>query len=303
MTKFSNLIYLHQIFYQTKQCGNLDSSLIPFDNSLNPRPEWHEYHTFLTEYESNNFDENAYYGYVSWKFQQKTGVTGEEFLGFVRSNPGADVYFINPFHSYSLCFKNVWTQGEYFHPGLIEIADEAFHAIDWDFSLQDMVNDESDTAFCNYWVAKPDFWREYVPIIKQLLDLATYLDRSSLTAKLNIPVPRHASATYLTFILERVFSSLLWKNSINACAYHFSEDWLRQRYGILYEHIPMMRSLKSREKMRKISIADQDLVDAYRRLFIQYKDIEFSQKQLDKPWLRRVQRLSEKLPQWSWRIK
>ncbi len=296
MTDTKPSIFLHQIYFKSDQRGYLEPTFIPFDNSQNPNPEWHEYQTFLSESARGHADEQAYYGYVSWKFHMKTGVRGDEFLDFVRSHPGADVYFINPFHEYSLCFKNVWAQGDHFHPGLSELAQDVFQTIGYDFSLAEMVNSEADTAFCNYWIAKPTFWRTYIPYLTPILELAVSTKHPALAARLNAPVPRHPSATYLTFILERVFTSLVWRDKIDAHGYPFSEAWFHKRYGNIYDQIAPLRLMKERERCGTLSDADRQLLEAHRSLFIKYKEVEFSHKLLNTPLTRWVQRIAAKLP-------
>lgn len=299
MTDQGSPIHLHQIYFRSSQREHLEPAFIPFDNSRNPKPEWHEYQTFLSEHEKGAWDDDAYYGYVSWKFGMKSGVSGRAFLDFIASDPGAEVYFINPFHEYGLAFRNVWTQGDYFHPGMSELAADVFDEIGFDVDVTEMVNGEQDTAFCNYWVARPSFWRRYLPYITATLDLASRADRAPLAARLNAPVPRHASATYLTFILERIFTSLIHRDRVDARAYPFSDTWFRARYGILYDHLVPLREMKRREMERALSASEQSVLDAYRKLFLQYKEIEFAHQTLNSPLVQNVHKLTSRLPSWA----
>jgi hypothetical protein len=293
-------IYLYQIYFRSSQREHIEPAFIPFNNSRNPKPEWHEYQTFLSEHEKGAWDESSYYGYVSWKFGMKTGVSGRSFLDFIQLNPGADVYFINPFHEYALTFKNVWSQGEYFHPGMTALAADVFREIGLDIDVKGMINGEWDTAFCNYWVARPSFWRRYLPYIRAILDLADCIDRtSSLAERLNAPVPRHVSATYLTFVLERIFTSFVHRERIDARAYPFSDEWFRARYGVLHDHLVPLREMKRREVENCLSAAERSVLDAYRRLFMQYKEVEFAHQTLNSPLVRNVSRLTSHLPAWA----
>lgn len=284
-----------QIVYRRDQLSRVDPAFSPYDNVANERPDRHEYHVFLRERGRSTRDSDRCYGFVSWKFGMKTGVSGAEFLEFVGANPGMDVYFINPFHEYALTFRNVWEQGEYFHPGLTKAAEELFERLHLDLPIGSAVHGEGQAAFCNYFVATPRFWRRYLDVVESILTFADDHASDPLAIELRTPVPRHHSATMLTFVLERVLSSMIATGEWSAASYQFSGQWLRNRYGVLLQHLEPLRELKSAEARASLSESDRMVLAWYRRLFLQYKELEFDRNLLDKPMFRAILKLKQRL--------
>src|SRR5687768_6265192 len=110
-------ILIKQIHYRADQRSELDPAFEPFDNSRPAMPGRFETGVFISEFPHIDFDQVDYVGYLSWKFNQKTHLSGRRFIEFIKANPGYDVYFINPFPEAEV-FRSVWEQGEVFHPGL-----------------------------------------------------------------------------------------------------------------------------------------------------------------------------------------
>src|SRR5262245_13193413 len=128
-------IGIHQIYYDRAQIEKLDPAFLPYDNTKNENREWAEYHIFEHEYKKQTFRRFDYTGFFSWKYLQQSRIPGERFLGFIRENPGADVYFLNPFPMEELLFRNVWRQGEFYHPGITAFAQRILSRLGYDLDL------------------------------------------------------------------------------------------------------------------------------------------------------------------------
>jgi hypothetical protein len=148
---------------------------------------------------------------VSWKFNQKTKTEGRVFIDFIKNNPGYDVYFINPYPHEVLLFRNVWLQGEACHPGLIEFAQSIMNRLRYDIDLRAIENSHDTALYCNFWVGNAQFWDQYMEFTKPIFDYLRTRLSDEEKRFLNRPADkaRDATATYLSFIMERLFSTFL----------------------------------------------------------------------------------------------
>ena len=203
-------VAIHQIFYADTQRSLLDPAFTPYDNRLNPDPDWREYHVFRTEYRQDRVRDDAVTGYVSWKFGTKTRVRGSAFLDFIERHPDRDVYFISPPWIEPTRFRNIWLQGEDSHPGIIGLVREVFRRCGIDCDPEKMDQPESQVLYCNYWAGTRRFWDAYMafcePVRECLLHGLDEDDRRLLLSRAD----RSIDACYIPFIMERLFSTLLW---------------------------------------------------------------------------------------------
>ena len=90
---------LYQIYYSEQSRTQLDPGFIPLDNAANDRPDWREYwpiRRFLREH--SDLDPQAYYGFLSPKFREKTGLDAAAVRGFIDQQDGAaDVIAFSPY--------------------------------------------------------------------------------------------------------------------------------------------------------------------------------------------------------------
>lgn len=222
-------INIHQIYFDPAQKPGLDPAFIPYDNCLNPHPELREYYVFKEAWSQGMMRHSDYTGLFSWKFYQKTALTGDLFKQFVFENPGYDVYHINPM-SHDLLHRNVWTQGERWHPGIIELATKIMHGLGYDVDLAHMRMGGRTMAYCNYWVGSQRFWDSYMQFLNSVFDyINTKLskeDKAFLSSRAD-PI---IEVGYFPFIIERLFSTYLvmqpqWK--VCAYRYRFGQQWRR----------------------------------------------------------------------------
>lgn len=227
-------IKIFQTYYKEAQKPRLDPSFIPLDNTSNPKPLWTEYWLFLNHYRSGEYRLSEYSGILSWKFNEKTRITGKEFFRYIESNPDQEVYFINPYPNEVYSRKNIWHHGELFHPGLIEMTQYIFEKIGYDIDIEIIRNDEGNTLFCNYWVGSKDFWNKYMSFT---LPIFNYIN-NELSEEKKAQIYSHAdksrgkNAAYFSFIFERLFTTLLvYEKNIDYCAYEYDLNGLQRLYN------------------------------------------------------------------------
>lgn len=202
-------IRIFQIFYLQSQVSKLEPEFIPYSNIANPRPEWCEYHVFHKEYHSQTCD-HGMTGFLSWKFGQKTGLSGARFLAWIEDNPGYDVYFVNPFPQRLQKLRpNVWYQAERCHPGLTDMAEMLLAKAGYKLNLRRLRMDEQTVAYCNFWVATPGFWQRYMEFTEPVYEIVEYGLTKKEKASLFSPADRVSRLCYIPYIFERLFSTLL----------------------------------------------------------------------------------------------
>lgn len=201
-------IRVKQVYFHEDHKAKLCREFEPFDNSSNPKGnelfEFGVMHKLFGE----RFHETAdFTGVVSWRFEQKTGISAASFLTFVKTNPGADVYFINPFPQEELRFQNVWVQGEKSHPGLSTLADSILAKLGYPTPVKSIAFQRNQIAYSNYWVGNARFWNHYMQFMENVLK--TIRDDSELRIRVFSETSYLYASPFFAFLQERMFSTFL----------------------------------------------------------------------------------------------
>lgn len=226
----NSLVY--QIQYSDEIIGEFDPAFLRYDCRDNPEPDEREVAHMLRFYSEGSWrlSNIRYFGLVSPKFTSKTGISGQTFIDWIDANPGYDVYFINPFPQLIYWHYNVWTQGEFWHPGLSDLANALFDSAGIDVQIQYLPRNTAATVlYSNYWVGNEKFWHEYMTFLNKFVAAIEHLDESS-RKKLYELAPHYAPATYFPFIFERLFSTFLILNEeIASLPYIYGFDEILNR--------------------------------------------------------------------------
>jgi len=204
---------IHQIFYDQKTRDALDPGFVPLDNLANERPDWREYWPMREFLLGETLAEDCYYGFLSPKFRQKTGLGSEQVREFIeREAGGADVVLFSPFFDVAALFFNVFEQGDHFHPGLLRASQDFFDRIGLGVLVEEMVNDSRNTVFCNYFVARPAFWARWLEVNEKLFEVAEGAPATDdLCARLNAVarVRQGGTVQMKVFVMERIATLIL----------------------------------------------------------------------------------------------
>lgn len=204
--------------------------LIIKDNSFS---EWRELKHLIDLYASGSHLKAEYTGLFSPKFQLKTHISGEEFIDFVKNNPGGDVYFINPFPQIKYWSYNVWMQGEIAHPGLKEATKQLLKAININIDIDCTPRQGSaKLAYSNFWVASPNFWEHYVGnVLKPIYEFLINNPNHKITHKLMTITKHTKNTTLLPFIIERLFSTYLsFTQNLNIIPFKMTDSLIINKY-------------------------------------------------------------------------
>jgi hypothetical protein len=204
-------IHIHQIYYDAATRAALDPGFIPLDNSANERPDWREFwpiRKVINEQLAADSPENsAFYGYFSPKFGAKTRLKADQVKAFIQANADADVVLFCPYFDQSAFFLNVFEQAEAYHTGFMQVSRQFFDKVGIDVNMQSLLNDSTNTIFCNFFVAKAPFWREWLEIAESLFQQAEGTPNCGLAEP---TTHREAKMLhYKVFLIERLATLLL----------------------------------------------------------------------------------------------
>lgn len=258
---------IFQIYYADEQIPHLDPAFVPYDNSADKSPLL-EFNVFRNIAASGLAESAGLWGAVSWKFTQKTRVTGHELLRVIEAHPGYDVYFCNPFPETEALYPNLWCQGETSHPEFLSLSHDFLQASGLTTRLLDEILPSGMFATANYFVATPDFWHAYLTFIQETLDKAEAgllpAARTVLFSSLADPRGMHARATYLPFIVERLFSVFLAASAARFKAFKYAAISPESRFN---EHVRTIREIKDKAIFSK----DKELLrywNGYRNCYL-----------------------------------
>ena len=237
---------VYQIAYSDETMGQIASPFKVLDNRENPRSDWQEYWPIREFLLREALDEQAYYGFLSPRFTEKTGLNGAALMQFLRDTPDdIDVITISPQADMGAFFLNVFEQNETFDPGFSRVAQEFINTLGMDIHLDDLLMDSRHIVFSNYLFAKPTFWREWLKINEALFALCEAGPSGWLKDALLAPTSYRDNLQRKVFLSERMASLLLatqpWKVR---CYSTFQCSWSSSRLGDLKEEAILSDALK-----------------------------------------------------------
>ena len=167
-------VQIYQIFYDQRTKESLDPGFIPFDNCNPDESEWYEFLPILNFLNSNELENNVWYGFLSPKFVDKVGATSSDIKEIIHQSDGrANVILLSPEWDQVAYFKNIFEQGEFCHPGLLKLSQKFIDSISMNLNLCDQMMDSSNTVFSNYVVAKKEYWDKWKNIAQKFYEFTS----------------------------------------------------------------------------------------------------------------------------------
>lgn len=173
---------IYQAFFKPSQVASLDKEFIPYNNLKNEEPLLHEYPLLLDLYDKNQ-GYDGYWGMVSAKFKEKTGIDGQTAKNLINHNPGYDVYHYNPFPKQAQAYINPFVQADhYYHPGMVDYVNKLLIELGYDLDIKYIKIDADHFMYCSYYVGNFKFWSRWIPFLQTCIfvsnkepDLKNYL--------------------------------------------------------------------------------------------------------------------------------
>jgi len=264
-------VRIFQIHFKEDQAEHLDPSFEQYDNH-GVEDETHEFAVFekLHAQMSKAAGKGVtHWGAVSWRFNEKTGLAGAELIRLVQTNPGVDVFYMNPYPYNEALFQSGWLQGHTTHPDLLDIAGGFLKAAGLDSSDFLRVASSAHFSSANYFVGTPEFWRRYIPFIREAITRAEKKMPAALKKRLHSSAadPRnlHHGSTYLPFIIERMFPLFMAADGKGLVARKVP---LPAREKKLNEHLKSLRLMKD--------VAVKDKSEWLLRAWMNYRNLYVS---------------------------
>jgi len=235
---------IFQIYYEGWQRELLDPNFAALDNSKN-RSELQEFAVFEQLAKSEHVKGAALWGALSWRFSEKTGMNGADWVKVIQANPGADIYYCNPFPHNEALFHNYWLQGETAHPHFVALSKGVFQVAGLSPELITGLASSDQFSSANYFVGSPRFWAAYLPWVNQVMSAANKklppkvrdLLHSSQADTRDI----HKGATYVPFIVERLFPVFMMTAGKGFKGFKIP---LPERERELNVHLKLLREMK-----------------------------------------------------------
>jgi hypothetical protein len=200
---------IFQIYYNQETQTELDPGFLPLDNTANERPDWREYWPIRRYLLENTLEDGVLYGFLSPKFKTKTNLAASDVVSFAASLPeDTDVAILSPYWDYMAFHWNLFEQGEYWHPGLLAIAEEFFASRCGIGKLSELIMTSRDTVYSNFFLARAPFWQRWLEVNEMLFKAAESGD-GPLAEGLNRGTDYSNAVQYKVFIMERTASALL----------------------------------------------------------------------------------------------
>jgi hypothetical protein len=237
-------IRIFQIYFEGWQRELLDPAFYPLDNSRS-NSELMEFNVFEQLQKNAATQDASLWGALSWKFGEKTGMSGAELVKQIVEHPGYDVYFCNPHPYNEALYHNMWLQGEISHPNFLKLVTAFFNAAGLDTKELKEIEPSNSFAAANYFVASAKFWEKFIPFVKRVLVTADKrmapAVRDLIHSKVADDKGLHAGATYIPFIVERLFIAFMRSEGKDLKAFKVS---LPERERELNVHLKLLREMK-----------------------------------------------------------
>ena len=218
---------IFQICFEPRQMELVEYPLIPFDNIANEKPELREYWSFLKAKENGSTEGLDAWGFLGPRWEAKLKYGADKIKYEIDSNPDNDVWIFNHARAVNALTYNVWEQGEFFHKGLRQVAEEALTIAGFNNSAINAFMTEYNTCYCSYFVARKEFWEDYIDFLSRII---VALDNLSEETKeiynSSANYARDNTLNMFPFLIERLFSTFLVlrhnKYKIHAMQYDYS---------------------------------------------------------------------------------
>jgi hypothetical protein len=238
---------IFQIYFKPELKVHCDPAFTLLDNTSNPRPELREWDVWDREYENILKQDLDYWGFISWKFKEKTNLSGEQVFDFINANPNHDVYLLNPCILNEACFLNSWEQGDIYHPNISAIGNSFLEKIGYkDIDVRLLNIDRNKNVFANYIVGSKTFWAKFMDFSRKLFteaDKDPEFKKQVFGAGLS-NYAHDKSLPNFTFLIERLIPTFIELEHIKSIGFAHNIDSVSPKYAPYFDDIRALSDLK-----------------------------------------------------------
>jgi hypothetical protein len=204
-------VKIYQSYYNFDNVPFLDPDFIPLNNFKNSAPELREYPLFKQLYEENK-EFGGHWGLSSWRWHQKTGLTGSKFINWIKSNPGFDVHHFSHQAATPIKFNNLFVQGDEFHPGMIDYTNLLLKKLGHKFKIEKTRFPPNLFMASHYHIGNNRFWKDWIDFLENSLEISR--NDKKLNDYLYVKTCEHRGQNLINFcfVVERLVSLFLYLN-------------------------------------------------------------------------------------------
>ncbi len=273
-------IRVFQMYAESWQRELLDSAVYALDVS---RVDQHTLDLSVwTQLQANSATQGAQlWGAVSWRFAERTGMNGADWVRQIEAQPGADVYFSGADGQHEAVFHNPWLQAETQYPRFLELARAFFEANGLPLEQLSAISPSPVAATGGMLVATPAFWAAYIPWLRKLLVTADKRMPPALRDLMHAPIPGGdplLQLSYLPVIIDRLLPVFL---RTEGQAFKVTRIALPERDRELNVHQKLLREMKD--------VAHRTQSAWLAACWVNYRNLYLGQTQ-SKPWIQKYLR-------------
>lgn len=249
---------IYQIYFDEHSYQMLHPSFIPFDNCQPIDRELFEFSVIYHFFKNHGVDENTLYGFLSPSFTNKTAINPQQLFDFVSTKyESFDAFFFTGGWDQLAWHRNVFTQGEYYHPGFLNASTDLYEALGGraDY-LVDSCSVFSNSVFCNYVVANARYWRAWLELADRFYSLFKSGSIPSMHAPAQYGKP---GVTNAVFLQERLHSILLMQEAHGLRVLPYDTTQIGPVLQTIFVDNPLNRKLlRSCEAFKSLYLEDGD---------------------------------------------
>lgn len=193
---------IYQAYYEPEQIPFLEPDFIPYDNT-NDNKVLLEYAMWKTIHIAKK-NTDSYWGVLSWRWRQKTGLHSHFFKEWILANPGYDVYHLDPYINF-INFKNLWIQGDKCHEGMIDYINRLLPKLGYNFNMEDFEYTADNFGTCHYFIGNDKFWTKYLNFLDKVIDITKSDPQLNKYMFETETMYRGKGQVNFPFIVERLF--------------------------------------------------------------------------------------------------
>lgn len=200
-------IQIFQIVYDEASRRAVMPGAVPLE-AQGTSEGWFEFRPILKFLRDREMSDEAWIGFLSPRFTEKTGCSLDDVRALIAENPGAEVALFSPVWENLAVNWNVWSNADLSHPGLLQASQEFVHAIGRDIDLSDIVTDFDTSVFSNYVIARKRYWSAWIELAEAYAD---FVENDPRGAEHESPAPHRGHEGYRmkTFVQERLATLVL----------------------------------------------------------------------------------------------
>lgn len=181
------------------------------------------------------------WGLLTPDFTKRTGLTGQDLLTVIKSNPGFDLYYASAHPELEAIYHNPWRSPEVTHPEFVALSRRFLKAASLSDVPVDSISHSSLFATGHLMVASPGFWEKYVGFVETVFSQVQKNLNVAEKEKLFNEPPVPGRMTHLALIIARLLSVFLMLKNSNFRAFKIP---LPEQEKTTNTHLRFLREMK-----------------------------------------------------------